>query len=336
MKGERGTPLSALGEFGLITRITASLGEGSEEVVVGPGDDACIITLGPAQLWAVTNDSLVEGVHFRRDLASPQDLGWKLAAINMSDTAAMGARPRYALVSLGLPHDVTAEYVDDLYKGMLLLCNEHGVHICGGDTVASPQGLCLSMTLLGDMEGRQPVRRGGAHAGDVLMVTGTLGASAAGLELLKARLVPSQWQHLADAHLRPRPRVQEGVWLAEMGVHAMIDVSDGLSGDLGHLTALSGLGAVVEVEKIPLPPGLADAAKHLGMDVLEWALHGGEDYELLFAADPSRVPEISRVIYEECGTTITHIGNMQSQPLLIARSREGSAPLPRRAYEHFV
>ena len=294
-----GMRVSDLGEIRLVERIAGLVAErqlsrrvGSEgrslDLLVGIGDDAAAWqTQDTTQV--LTADALVEGVHFRRDMASWEEVGWKALAVNLSDVAAMGASPGLATVTLGLPLDLEVAAVDDLYRGILDCSVQHGGVVVGGDVVRSPV-LFIALSLTGTAE--RLLTRSSARPGHAVAVTGTLGGSAAGLEVLRQGLCPGRGRDalaLRSAHLRPQPRLQEGQLLAKRGVPCAMDISDGLVADLGRVCRVSGVGAVVESASLPIHP----AAKRLyPQQSLALALGGGEDYELLFAAPPDVVEDL--------------------------------------------
>ena len=301
--------LRDLGERGLIDRIRRRVGPPGAAVVAGIGDDAAAFLPAPDRLLLATTDMLVEEVDFRRSYASPRDVGWKALAANLSDIAAMGGTPRYALVSLGLPDSTSVEEVEEMYEGLAVLAARHGVEIIGGDTGAAP-ALTVSITVIGEADPARLVLRSGAQVGDALAVTGSLGASAAGLALLSRGKDSDEWKDLITAHLRPSPRIAEGTTLARLGVRAMIDLSDGLATDLGHLCRESRVGARIWLSRLPIPEGVTRVALTLGLDPVRLALGGGEDFELLFALP---VPETPRCLVElkrQTETTGTVIGEV--------------------------
>jgi len=259
--------LSELGEHGLLAEL--------DRLGLARGIDGDAAELGGL---VITQDALVEGVHFRLEWTSWHDLGYKAAAVNLSDLAATGAEPKALIVSLALPGDTAVDDVLELYRG---LC-EPAVPILGGDT-SSAERLYLSVTALGRSP-RVP-GRGGAQPGDSLVVTGPLGASAAGYLALRHGMESD----LVEAHLRPPLRLREGRELAQRA-HAMIDLSDGLAADAGHIAARSGCKLVIELDRTPIAEGVASVAKRLGEDVWELACGFGEDYELL-AAVPEAAPD---------------------------------------------
>ena len=266
------------GEFELIERLAPFLAAGgTDDLVVGHGDDAAVIDLdGRGVCLAV--DVLVEDVHFRRDLSSLEDVGWKAVAVNCSDIAAMGGLPSVAVVGLCRPASMPGEDVERLYAGMAAACEEWGLRLVGGDTV-SAEALALSVTVLGDIDPARAVRRSGAQVGDRVVVVGTLGGAAAGLDLFRAGHEVEN--SLLAAHRRPVARVSEGRALAEAGATALIDVSDGFGADLLHICEASDVAATVDASALPMTEGVDAAAKVLDRDVYEFITAGGDDYALV-------------------------------------------------------
>jgi len=252
---------------------------------LGIGDDAAVLEIGGSAI--VTHDMLVDGVHFRRTTTGLRDLGRKALAVNLSDLAAMGAVPVAVIVGLGLPPGaLSPDEIDDIYAGMDDLARAHGVTVAGGDITTCP-ALVLAITAVGrPVEGVPPTLRSGARAGDVLCVTGVLGAAAAGLRLLDdPGLLPALPERAAliDAHRRPEPRLAAGRVLAARGARAMMDISDGLALDAGRMAAASGLRARIELSALPLAEGVAAVASAVGADPALMGATGGDDYELLAA-----------------------------------------------------
>ena len=282
--------VSEIGEFGLIARL-AKMAQNAkdkdavawQQLIIGIGDDAAAY-FANNEIQLATVDSLVQDVHFSLSYMSWQELGCKSIAVNLSDIAAMGGFPRYALVSLGLPPDTEVENVIELYRGMFDIAGKFGLAIVGGDTVSSPV-VFVSVTVIGSAGDRKRgmLRRSAAKPGDKIAVTNSLGASAGGLKMLQKNLkfAPKYAKQLRQAHLLPNPRVSEGQLLVENGVKCGMDVSDGLIGDLAHICAESKVGARINVDLVPVSPAAAACFGELG---LEMALTGGEDYELLFTA----------------------------------------------------
>jgi thiamine-monophosphate kinase len=295
--------LSEVGEFGLIQRLAPLLGEpGDGETWAG--DDTAVLR-APAGTILFTADLMVDGVHFDLALTGPEDLGWKAIAVNASDTAAMGGSPRRALVSLGLPSIVEVEWLESLYEGMQRCCRAFDMAVAGGDISRCPC-LVISVALLGNPAGRLVIPRSGARVGDMVCVTGVLGASAAGLELLRSgRSDPTS--DLVGAHLRPVPRVREAEVLRRHLPTAMIDVSDGFSADLGHICDSSDVGVVIDADRLPVfDPG----GHSFTQPPLDLALGGGEDYELCFTIPEDRAEAAAAAVTEATGTPVTIVGRV--------------------------
>ncbi|MDP2954266.1 MAG: thiamine-phosphate kinase [Chloroflexota bacterium] len=314
--------VSELGEFGLIQRLTRLLKQrgvdSSPQLALGIGDDAAAWE-AQGRLQLGTTDTLVEGVHFIRGQATWRELGWKALAVNISDIAAMGGQPHYALVTLGLPPDTEVEDMDELYEGMAEIARTFGVVVAGGDLVRAPM-VIISLALMGSASGELLTRSAG-RPGDSVAVTGVLGGAGAGLRMLspstgsfdKLRTASGHRQGLSmdqettlslrKAFLQPVPRVEEGKALVGLGVRAAIDISDGLLNDLTNLCEASGLEARVEAGRVPVNP---NAQKAFGDEALGLALSGGEDYELIFTAPP---PLMARAV-QTLKTPVTVIGQL--------------------------
>ncbi|MGR0482564.1 MAG: thiamine-phosphate kinase [Candidatus Electronema sp. V4] len=276
-----------MNELELIEQIRQLAGSGVDGLLLGIGDDCAVVEKGGGMVWLLTMDTLIESVHFRRDWHPPELLGRKAVAVNVSDIAAMGGRPLFALLSLGLPAGFDPVWVKQFMQGLNAACHEQGCVLIGGDTVCSPERVSLTVTLIGEMAKEQVLRRDTAQPGDTIFVTGPLGWSAAGLALLRAgkTLADAEWRQLIRTHLDPQPRVELGQFLAGTGlVHAMMDMSDGLATDLAQICKASKVGAVIEADLLPGGGELAEAAALLKQDALRWMISGGEDYELLFTA----------------------------------------------------
>lgn len=302
--------LDQIGEFGLIRKFISNLPPFPRAVVVGPGDDAAVVCLGRARqaspLLLLTTDMMIEGVHFRKDWMTAREIGDKSMRVNLSDIAAMGGIPKFALVSVGLPKKMSVEEAGQIVRGITQAARESGVAVVGGDTNASPK-LVINVAVLGEARGRFLTRKG-ARSGDFLYVTGTLGDSSLGLHALQRRK-RSGFKKFIRRHLSPPLRIAVGERLAgRPQVHAMIDLSDGLIGDLGHILEASGVGAEVWVDHLPRSAGFADKAKSLRLGPLSLQLTGGEDYELLFTASPrTRIPR------KIDGVPVTKIGMILSR-----------------------
>ena len=271
-----------IGEFALIDVLSqiVSLGEAERQVVVGPGDDAAAWRVDDSTLLATT-DTMVQGVHFATG-SNWSQLGWKSLAANLSDIAAMGGVPQYALVSLSLPGDTEVDDVVQLCQGMMAMADRFKVAVVGGNVTRAPV-VVVTLTVVGQAQAEGILTRSAAVPGDLIAVTGYLGSSAAGLKMIGGCLeFPEEIRdHIGRAHLQPVPRIAEGQLLVKQGVRAAIDISDGLISDLGHLCRASAVGAVIRSDQLPIHPGMREA---FPQEALELALTGGEDYELLFAA----------------------------------------------------
>jgi thiamine-monophosphate kinase len=268
--------VSDAGEFGLIARIVARLAAGAAQadgVVVGPGDDAAVVAASDGRV-VVTTDLVVEGRHFRREWSTAYDVGRRAAARSLADVAAMGARPTAIVVGLAAPPDLPLDWADGLADGLRDECRLAGAVVVGGE-VSPHEHVTLAVTALGDLAGRRPVRRSGAVPGDVVVVAGRLGYAAAGLALLQAGRAGDA---LADAHRRPQVAYAAARRLAEAGATAMIDVSDGLVADLGHVASASGVAIELATDDLPLPADLVEAGLALGVDPLGWIAGGGDDH----------------------------------------------------------
>jgi thiamine-monophosphate kinase len=321
-----GNGLDEIGEFGLIARLTGGL-ELGPGVEVGVGDDAAVLAPTPGHRLVVTTDVLVEGLDFTAALSEPEDWGWKAVAANLSDLAAMGAEARWLVLALTVPDPTPVATLERVYAGVGEACRAFGVALVGGDVSGGP-GLSLAVTALGEAE--RPVLRSGARPGDRLGVTGPLGAAAAGLGLLQrgdraATDLLGRFPGLAAAHRRPTPALAMGLALARAGATALIDVSDGLAGDALHLAEASGVGVEVHDATVPLAPGVAEAAGLLGLDPLELALGGGDDFVL--AAALPRAADLGGVL--DCGRFTPDPGQR------VRLTAAGRRPLSGLAYDHF-
>lgn len=331
--------ISHWGEKKMIREIAALVEPGSfEEGVVGIGDDAAVTVLTPGQRLVTTTDMLVEGIHFLRGAVPAYDLGYKALAVNLSDLAAMGAKARYLYVSLALNKETEADYVLDFYRGLKSLADRFAVQVVGGDTVGSPGPLVISITAQGEAD--KVLLRSGASPGDVLCVTGPLGASAAGLSLLLNPLPgcsAAVRQEALQAHYRPVPRLPEGQYLAATGVvTAAIDLSDGVLKDLGEICERSGCGAVLREKQLPLSFAAQAVAALTGKDPMDLALSGGEDYELLLAVKRECFPWVAGEFAARFGTPLYEIGEICDGGEIIMIKADGEREkLLFRGFAHF-
>lgn len=319
--------LGDLGEFGLIARLTGGL-SGHEDVLLGPGDDCAVVRAGD-RVWLLSIDASIEEVHFSRRTAAPRDIGYKAAAAAISDIAAMGGAPRFLLVTLACPAHTPLDTLDAVYAGLREAADGAGACVVGGDVAKAPQ-LVLDVAVVGEVSEGRYVTRAGAQPGDVLAVTGWPGRSAAGLAALDAGLDAPE---LVRAHLHPEPRVAAGQWLArEHAVRAMIDVSDGLLQDAGHLAEAGGLAVDLETARLPIAPELEAWRGRSPLSPEAALLAGGEDYELAVALDPGRAGEICARFQAACGLPLTVAGRFVAGAPGVRI--DGAAP-GHPGYDHF-
>ncbi len=277
------------GEFEFIDKIKSLFQ--APQGYVGIGDDCAIIPNESGSETLVSTDMLVEGSHFLREDITPYQLGWKSAAVNFSDIAAMGGSPVGSFLALALPKDLPDAWLDEFMRGYKDISERYGFPLLGGDTTASKDRICICVTVLGRCEVGSTLLRGGARPGDVICVTGNLGDSGLGLDAVLKRVSEGvepdeNAMALVERHYFPYPRVNEGRMLAHTeGVHAMMDISDGIASDLRHILEASQVGAIVDVWQLPISQEARRYCGNYGMSVYEKALCGGEDYELLFTMD---------------------------------------------------
>lgn len=340
--------LGQIGEFGLIDRLREKVFRPNQKVVTGIGDDAAAVRVSSGELLLLTTDVLVERVHFDRRIHSFWQIGWRAMVANVSDIAAMGGLPRYALVSICLSETISVEEVEELYEGMQTAADEYHLQIIGGDTVSSPRDVVVSISLSGEIEEKSLMTRGGAQVGDLICVTGELGGSQAGLAMLKMislkrkgdvlPLPAEKWSAVRERHLQPRARLREARLLAQGGVvNAMIDVSDGLAGEVGHIAEESSVGAEIQSAEIPIGPETRRVARHLGVPVLDLALHGGEDFELVFTISAAAAQPTAKRILRETGTAVSIIGKVlpAEDGIVLVSPRGKRTPMLTEGYRHF-
>ncbi|MGA7669873.1 MAG: thiamine-phosphate kinase [Nitrolancea sp.] len=306
-----GRPVSEIDEFDLIESIRRTLiPHRTERLTLGIGDDAAVWKPRPGHEVVVTNDMLIENVDFRMQWVDFRDLGHKALAVNLSDIAAMGALPRVAIVSLGLRGDERDREVIEFYQGLNGLARQFRTVIAGGDISDSPLGVVISVTVLGEASsaGKPLMVRSAAKAGDVVAVTGPLGMAAAGLRIYQHDLRDIDGAPAMRTHFdRPTPRVREGRLLARCGVRAAIDISDGLLGDLPKICESSGVSALIEATKIPIPSSI----RWSFTDWFDVATRGGEDFELLFTANPTVFHRVCRAFRRAGFNAPYRIGEVQ-------------------------
>ncbi|HEV2066207.1 MAG TPA: thiamine-phosphate kinase [Thermomicrobiales bacterium] len=306
---QRKETVARIGEFALIDRLRAVLVSGRSRLEIGIGDDAAVWHPGAGMASVITTDALVERVHFRRDWTDWRSLGHKALAVNLSDIAAMGARPVLATVTLGIKGEESVDGLVAMYEGMGELARLHETEVAGGDIVRSPDTMFISVTVIGEAERGRVLTRSGARIGDAILVSGTIGASAAGLALLEGgddRRAMSTAPLLIAAHLRPNPRIALGQILAGAGVTAAMDLSDGLLGDLPKILSASGVAAQLWTDRLPILPAIHALFPDRATG---FALRGGEDYELLMTIAEADVERLSAGA-GDVGATLTRIGTV--------------------------
>jgi thiamine-monophosphate kinase len=314
------TPVSQLGEFGLIERLTQPFKKGPG-VALGPGDDAALIDFGPGYQQVVTTDMLLEGVHFDLTYVPLQHLGYKAIAVNVSDLAAMNAEPVAVTVSVAMSNRFTIEAMDVLYEGILVACEKFGVTLVGGDLSSSRQGLVISVTAIGKVKRSEVVLRSGGKAGDLVCVTGDLGAAYAGLLVLEREkaayaknpnLQPdlSDYDYVMGRQLRPNPRLDIIQALRDAGVkpHAMMDISDGLASEIHHICRQSKCGANIFASKLPIDVQTGNVAEEFQISPTTFAMNGGEDYELIFTVPLSDFEKVRGI------PEVTIVGKLTEDP----------------------
>jgi thiamine-monophosphate kinase len=308
------SPISDIGEFNLIDRLKKILPAVEDPgLLVNIGDDTAVIQVNEQEVWLITCDIQIEGRHFRLENTSFYNLGKRSMAVNLSDIAAMGGQPAFALVSLGLSPDMTVNNYDSLFEGMRDQLAEFNAHIIGGNLAKSEKNLIIDITMLGKAKPNQFVQRKGASFGDQIYVTGTLGDSGAGLALLEkfGREYPRKYEPLIQAHVSPKPRIDIGKKLAEKHLAtAMIDISDGVASDLYHTCKMNKVGAVIDFEKLPFSTDIPEVVHLCKLDREDLLLHSGEDYELLFTVAPDNSPNLLKQLSRDFSIPISHIGTI--------------------------
>lgn len=338
------TPVADLGEFGLIDHLTAAFPMELPENILGPGDDAAVIRMSDQRDVVVTSDMLVEGIHFDLMYAPLKHIGYKAIAVNLSDLAAMGARPTSVTVSVAMSNRYTVEAMEALYTGMRLACKRYGAEIVGGDTTTAPQGMTLSITAIGWVPEGRAILRSGARPNDIIVVTGDLGGAYMGLQLLERekevfRVNPDMQPDLQghetvlERQLKPEPRldVLDMLDRYEVTPTSMIDISDGLSSELLHLAKASACGLRIYEDKLPVSDGVLKLCDEFGLHPTVPVVNGGEDYELLFTIAPS---DYEKVKGDPHFSFIGHMTDRVDEKFLVAKDGV-EVPLEARGWSAF-
>jgi len=327
------------------TRRDEGVAKDAGGVLVGPGDDGAVVRPSPGKDLVVTCDAMVEGPHFTRQTMTPHAIGWKVMAANLSDVAAMGAEPRYALVTLGMNEHWTVDELTALSAGLRELAARFGVRLIGGDTVRSPGGLMLAGTLLGEVEPGRAWLRSGAKSGDWFFVTGPLGGSAAGLHALLHPETAAAWERaglgqrdvLVRMHRYPEPQIEAGRVMAALPVRgALNDVSDGLASEAWEIAEASGVQICLDAAAIPIARAVREFARYCGQDPIQWALSGGEDFQLAGTVSPAYWDALSTA-FRQKGLTVYRCGEVSEGTGVCLRREDGSiVPLAKSGYNHFA
>ncbi|MFN8287582.1 MAG: thiamine-phosphate kinase [Chitinophagales bacterium] len=342
-ESQKHTPLSTLGEFGLIDHLTKDFELINESTIKGVGDDAAVIDNGNKRT-VITTDLLAEGIHFDLMYTPLRHLGYKSVVVNLSDIYAMNAEPKQITVSLAVSSKITVEALDELYAGIKLACKNYKVDLIGGDTTSSTSGLVISITAIGVAEEKDLVYRNGAKVGDLICVTGDLGAAYLGLQLLEREkriylehpgVQPEleNAQYLIERQLKPEARRDVIRWMKDMNLKptAMIDLSDGLSSDVRHICKQSGVGCDINESMVPISEDAYHMALQFNIDPITCALSGGEDYELLFTIQPE---DETKIAGEDAFSIIGQITAKENGAMLVTKSGNRH-PLKAQGWNHF-
>ncbi|MCC5916831.1 MAG: thiamine-phosphate kinase [Cryomorphaceae bacterium] len=326
------TPLSEIGEFGLIERLKNKTKRNLPSTAIGIGDDAAVLNHSDKTQTVVTTDLLVENVHFDFTYTPVKHLGYKCIAVNISDLAAMGATPTSILVSIAASNRVTLEAIEELYSGMQLACEKYNVEIVGGDTSSSLSGMVINITAIGTVEEGKAILRNGGNDTDLIVVSGDLGGAYMGLQVLEREkqvfkenpLVQpdlSEYEYLLQRQLKPEARVDILPMLNDLGVHptTMIDISDGLSSEILHICKASNVGCRIYEEKIPIDPSVFKVCEEMKINAVTAAMNGGEDYELLMTIP---VTDFEKIKGNPHLTVIGHLTGKDLTPYLVTNTGE--------------
>lgn len=328
--------LKDIGEFGFIDRIKEGCLIRGENVISGIGDDCCVFKTSAGVVSLLTTDMLVEQIHFLLESIPPYQLGRKSLAVNLSDIAAMGGTPKEAAIAVAIPDRVDLEFLDALYDGMKAMAKEFALNLLGGDTTSSPGPLIINIALVGEALEEEILYRSGAQVGDVVFVTGSVGSAAAGLDIILKKRGSEAWGELIEAHHDPYPQIMTGRTIASMKVaNALIDVSDGVAADLGHICAESKVGAIIEEKMIPTSAQFRAYCEEFREDSRHLSLHVGEDYVLLGTVPVASAAELQEALQSN-GCQFHPIGKTVAEPGLRLEGRDGSVQvIGAKGWNHF-
>ena len=319
-----------IGEFGCIRRILQNLIYRPESVKLGAGDDGAVYVTPSGYDQVISTDTMVEGIHFTRETMRFSDVGYRICSVNFSDMAAMGAEPVAFVLSLALPRNFAIDDLENCYHGIRKCCRKYRVNLLGGDMTASWKGVILTGTVIGIVPSDMAVKRSGANPGDVVFVTGTVGDSAAGLAAIRHQW-DAEFPNLTKRHRRPDAQIELGKILREAGATSLNDISDGLSQELNEIAAASGVGIDLDRDKIPLSQEAVQLGTRLHTDPVEWALDGGEDYELTGTIPPKDWEKIKDK------WPVTEIGSVHEKGAgrVFIKSKNNKVLLIPKGYDHF-
>jgi thiamine-monophosphate kinase len=328
--------LKDLGEFGLIHRFAPFFSSHFTAGVEGIGDDCAVIPFQKELSYVITTDLLNENIHFIKSKIEPYDLGYKSLAVNISDIAAMGGRPLYAFLSLGLPPDTPIDWIDKFFAGFRQLADTHHISLLGGDTTRN-QNVIINVLVIGVITTAHIKRRSQAQVGDIICCTSYVGDSGAGLKILLEELPQNALtQPLVQAHVRPRPHVEEGAWLAtQPTVHAMMDISDGIASDIQRIMEASHCGVHIEIDHLPLSTDLKQACQQFGWQAEHLGLTTGEDYGLLATIDSQAFPDLQQAFQHQFQRPLFPIGTISATNTLEYTLNGKPFHLKESGFDHF-
>lgn len=328
------------GEFRWIETLKTLFNHGLPPGWIGIGDDAAIIPLEGGRSLAATCDVQVDGIHFRREWSPAGTIGKRAVEIVISDLAAMGAKPRWGLASLMIPHDVENDYFDELNRGIAESAADAEMIILGGNLSATTGPMALNLFVVGDVARNAALLRSGAKPGDTVWVSSGVGGAAAGLALLRrfGTGYPRAFGHLVDAYRSPKAQIPLGRYLADCGVvTAAVDLSDGLAADIGHILQASNVGAIIELDELPLPDGIKPAAEITGADPMDWALFAGDGYQLIFTVSGTIDKKATEDFAAAAPVKIHSIGRITEEAgVLIGKSGADTKRIPLKGWNHFL
>ncbi|WP_251440478.1 thiamine-phosphate kinase [Veillonella intestinalis] len=325
--------VSETGEFGFIDAISTNTLYDTSSVIQGIGDDCAVYRATPDYEQLITTDMMVEGIHFSAETTNPFDVGYRLGAANISDIAAMGGVPKQAVIAVAIPQATELAYMESIFTGLKAICSKYKVNLIGGDTVTTKGSLALNVTVIGEVPSGQAVLRSGAQVGDIVVVTNEIGSSAAGLAALLEKC--EGFNFCKKAHQQPEPQIYWGQWLRQQGVTALNDISDGLSSELHEIAKASNVSIEIEAESIPLHKEVITLAEQLSVDPLNWALYGGEDFQLVATVPAKLRPLIDAQESLHCIGLVTSNSSNNANHVILRTGSNTTISLYAKGYDHF-